>query len=48
LEEYEPARVVWIDFSSASTEASEKDLALEKEKVIEYFRDSVISTRKFG
>jgi RIO-like serine/threonine protein kinase len=37
LAEHEPARVAWIDFSSASTLALQKDLALETDKAIEYF-----------
>jgi hypothetical protein len=37
LEERAPARVMWIDFSSASIGASDSDLGLERRKAIDYF-----------
>jgi tRNA A-37 threonylcarbamoyl transferase component Bud32 len=41
LEEHEPSRVMWIDFSSSSTLAERKAMALEREKAVEYFGSMV-------
>jgi serine/threonine protein kinase len=41
MEEHDPARVVWVDFSAASMQAQERELALETKKAVEYFASLV-------
>jgi RIO-like serine/threonine protein kinase len=45
LDEHEPCTVMWVDFSSASINASDKTLALEMKRAINYFGAMVNLTK---